>query len=129
MTLTGILKQVLLVMVSVMISHTHIALLQFVGYSIALAGLVYYSLGWDQIVTLSSSAWIYARGVYESVSTNPNAAQADGDAGRLPVAVRRGLIIGGATIVVLVLFGGFFFSGGLDAFATESAMDGLGTVS
>lgn len=50
MTLTGILKNILLVIVSVMIWNTHIAPLQVVGYTIALAGLMYYSLGYDQIL-------------------------------------------------------------------------------
>lgn len=48
MTLTGILKSILLVIISVIIWHTSIGSLQFLGYSIALGGLVYYSLGYDQ---------------------------------------------------------------------------------
>lgn len=50
MTLTGILKSILLVIVSIIIWHTEISPLQFLGYSIALAGLVYYSLGYDTLV-------------------------------------------------------------------------------
>jgi hypothetical protein len=52
MTLTGILKNILLVLVSVMIWSTQITMQQTVGYAIALLGLVYYSLGYDQLVNL-----------------------------------------------------------------------------
>ncbi|KAK5993571.1 putative sugar phosphate/phosphate translocator [Cladobotryum mycophilum] len=59
MTLTGIFKSILLVIASLFIWKTHITLLQALGYSVALAGLVYYSLGYDQTVALSHSflAW------------------------------------------------------------------------
>lgn len=59
MTLTGILKNILLVIVSVMIWSTQIAPLQVVGYALALAGLLYYSLGYDQLVQAyqTSAAW------------------------------------------------------------------------
>ncbi|KXX81727.1 hypothetical protein MMYC01_200689 [Madurella mycetomatis] len=126
MTLTGILKNILLVIISVMIWHTAISWLQFIGYSIALAGLLYYSLGWDQIVAVSSAAWVYSRGIYESVSNNASVPGSGGsdDAGRLPAAVRRALLTGVAAVVLIVLVGGFFFGwlGGGD-------LDGLGTVS
>lgn len=49
MTLTGILKSILLVITSVLLWSTPVTLLQSVGYSTALAGLVYYSLGQDQL--------------------------------------------------------------------------------
>ena len=49
MTLTGILKNVILVFASVLIWTTPITLLQLFGYVVALGGLVWYSLGWDQI--------------------------------------------------------------------------------
>lgn len=47
MNLTGILKSLLLVVVSIIIWHTHITLLQGVGYGIALAGMFYYALPKD----------------------------------------------------------------------------------
>ncbi len=49
MTLTGILKSILLVVTSVLLWRTPITILQSLGYSIALAGLVHYSLGQDQL--------------------------------------------------------------------------------
>ncbi|KAL7790869.1 triose-phosphate transporter family domain-containing protein [Trichoderma ceciliae] len=60
MTLTGIFKSILLVVVSVLIWSTQISLLQTVGYAIALAGLTYYSLGYDQLASLGTAAltWI-----------------------------------------------------------------------
>ncbi|RGP79965.1 triose phosphate 3-phosphoglycerate phosphate translocator [Fusarium longipes] len=50
MTLSGILKSILLVAASVVIWSTHISLLQTLGYSIALMGLVLYSVGYEQLL-------------------------------------------------------------------------------
>lgn len=60
MTLTGIFKSILLVVVSVLIWSTQITLLQTVGYTIALAGLTYYSLGYDQLASIGTAtlAWL-----------------------------------------------------------------------
>lgn len=44
MNLTGILKSIILVAVSAVIWVTPVTLLQLIGYSIALAGMFYYSL-------------------------------------------------------------------------------------
>jgi drug/metabolite transporter (DMT)-like permease len=49
MTLTGILKNILLVIISIMIWNTHISWMQTLGYAVALAGLVFYSLGREQL--------------------------------------------------------------------------------
>jgi drug/metabolite transporter (DMT)-like permease len=116
MTLTGILKNILLVIISVMIWHTNISWLQFLGYAIALGGLVYYSVGWDQITALSQTVWVYAKGGYESVRGSPGSAE---EQGRLPSAVRRALIMGAAALTVLVLAGGFYsYSGGVSEVGT-----------
>lgn len=45
LTLSGVLKDILLVAASIAIWGTHVSGLQFFGYSIALGGLVYYKLG------------------------------------------------------------------------------------
>ena len=45
MTLCGVLKDILLVAASVMIWATPISLLQYLGYGLALCGLIYYKLG------------------------------------------------------------------------------------
>ncbi|KAJ4306504.1 hypothetical protein N0V88_001307 [Collariella sp. IMI 366227] len=112
MTLTGILKNILLVIISVLIWHTTISWLQFLGYAIALSGLVYYSIGWDQIVALSQAVYVYAKGGYESISGTPSTGGDDQQQGRLPAAVRRALIMGVAAIVVLALAGGVLYGYG-----------------
>ncbi|KAG5998085.1 hypothetical protein E4U43_002499 [Claviceps pusilla] len=62
MTLTGIFKNILLILVSILIWSTKITFMQTIGYAIALAGLTYYSLGPDQIVRLTrtSAAWVHS---------------------------------------------------------------------
>src|SRR6266516_1018317 len=49
LTLSGVLKDILLVIASVLIWGTTVTYLQMFGYSIALGGLVYYKLGADQV--------------------------------------------------------------------------------
>ncbi|GJD01923.1 triose-phosphate transporter [Colletotrichum higginsianum] len=49
LTLCGVLKDVMLVVASMMIWGTQVSGLQFFGYSIALGGMVYYKLGYEQI--------------------------------------------------------------------------------
>lgn len=45
MTLCGVLKDILLVVTSIMLWGTPVTPLQFFGYSIALVGMIYYKLG------------------------------------------------------------------------------------
>ncbi|KAK4240240.1 triose-phosphate transporter family-domain-containing protein [Achaetomium macrosporum] len=49
LTLCGVLKDVLLVVASMIIWGTQVTALQFFGYSIALGGMIYYKLGYDAI--------------------------------------------------------------------------------
>ncbi|KAK0389762.1 hypothetical protein NLU13_3335 [Sarocladium strictum] len=49
LTLCGVLKDILLVAASMMIWGTQVTALQFFGYSIALGGMVYYKLGYEQL--------------------------------------------------------------------------------
>ncbi|KAH8888687.1 triose-phosphate transporter [Thozetella sp. PMI_491] len=102
MTLTGILKNILLVIASVMIWNTSITFLQFFGYTIALLGLVYYSIGWDQIVTTSTGVWAYLKALWSSPSL---------DEGRLSPAVRRGLIMGLTLFIVGMVTIGLVYGG------------------
>ena len=51
MTLCGVLKDILLVCASIAIWGTPVTLLQFFGYSLALAGMIYFKLGADNIKT------------------------------------------------------------------------------
>ena len=102
MTLTGILKNILLVIVSVIIWNTSISFLQFVGYGIALAGLVYYSLGWEQIVNVTTAFLTWLRAVWDSPG---------GETTRLPSAVRRGLFTAVGAIFFITLVWGFMYGG------------------
>ena len=112
MTLTGILKNILLVIISVLIWRTTISPLQVLGYAIALAGLLYYSLGWDQLVLLSQAAWAFAKGGAGGDDQHHHHHGSGAGGGGLPSAVRRTLVMGVAAVVVLFLVGGFFWSGG-----------------
>ena len=109
MTLCGILKNILLVIASVMIWHTSISSLQFIGYGIALGGLVYYSVGWDQMVGVTLGIWSYARNMWDSKA----------EESRLPPALRRALFMTLAMIIVVVLVAGVLYGSGagLDAAA------------
>ncbi|KOS22216.1 putative sugar phosphate/phosphate translocator [Escovopsis weberi] len=49
LTLCGVLKDIMLVIASMMIWGTQVTALQFFGYSIALGGMVYYKLGYEQL--------------------------------------------------------------------------------
>lgn len=49
LTLCGVLKDILLVIASIIIWGTQVTALQFFGYSIALAGMIYYKLGYEAI--------------------------------------------------------------------------------
>ncbi|AEO56352.1 hypothetical protein MYCTH_2090403 [Thermothelomyces thermophilus ATCC 42464] len=111
MTLTGILKNILLVILSVMIWRTTISWLQFFGYTIALAGLLYYSLGGEQIASLCQAAWAFAKGGAD-----------DQQGGGLPPAVRRALILAFGALVVMFLVGAFFDGGDV-----MRRLGGLGT--
>jgi hypothetical protein len=56
MRLCGILKDILIVISSLILWNTPLTVVQVLGYSIALLGLVYYMLGYDRIVGFSSRA-------------------------------------------------------------------------
>ncbi|KAK0635424.1 triose-phosphate transporter family-domain-containing protein [Bombardia bombarda] len=113
MTLTGILKNILLVIASIMIWHTSITAMQFFGYTIALAGLVYYSVGWDQIQAVSGPVALYLRNLWESVPTSSDESTGTGTGmARLPSAVRRALLTSLVMLVVVFLVGGLMYGGG-----------------
>jgi hypothetical protein len=56
LTMAGILKDILLVFASMFIFHDPVTGQQFFGYSLALAGLVWYKLGADQIRSLATNS-------------------------------------------------------------------------
>ena len=56
LTLCGVLKDILLVAASMLIWGTKVGPLQAFGYSIALAGIIYYKLGYNTVRNLLSDA-------------------------------------------------------------------------
>ncbi|KAK7430340.1 hypothetical protein QQZ08_003088 [Neonectria magnoliae] len=94
MALTGILKSILLVATSVLIWNTHISLLQTLGYSLALVGLVLYSVGYEQIL----------RGFREAINWLSNVWNSDRpEEGKVSVKVRRAFVIGIVGFIALVI--------------------------
>ncbi|KAF3384712.1 putative sugar phosphate/phosphate translocator [Penicillium rolfsii] len=90
LTMAGILKDILLVCASMMIFRDPVTPQQFFGYSIALAGLVYYKLGAEKLQALSTDVRLQ---VGEYRRANP--------------AKAKGIVAGvAATIVLLVLYTG-----------------------
>ncbi|KAL2880921.1 hypothetical protein SGCOL_003571 [Colletotrichum sp. CLE4] len=102
MTLTGILKNILLIVVSVLIWHTSITALQFVGYAVALFGLVIYSTGWDQLKASGAGAVAWSRNVWNSHAL---------DEGRLSPLLRRAIFFGLLTLITLMVVMGFAYKG------------------
>ncbi|KAG2168020.1 hypothetical protein VTO58DRAFT_104053 [Aureobasidium pullulans] len=90
LTLCGVLKDILLVMASMLIFRDPVAPLQFFGYSIALGGLVYYKLGADALKE-------YAGG----------AGRAWADYGVRHPALRKLIVFGGVLFVLFLLLGSF----------------------
>jgi hypothetical protein len=59
-TLTGIFKNILLIVCSVLLWGTPITTLQVIGYSVGLAGLTYYSFGYEKLAAgcAATASWI-----------------------------------------------------------------------
>lgn len=96
MTLSGVLKDILLVMASILIFGDPVSPLQAFGYSIALMGLVYYKLGSDKLKEYAGQgqrAWA--------------------DYGVRHPALRKLLVFGIVLFTIFVLLGGISFSGAL----------------
>ncbi|KAL1990915.1 hypothetical protein VTN49DRAFT_5918 [Thermomyces lanuginosus] len=88
MTLCGVLKDILLVVASMVIWHTPVTLLQFFGYSIALIGMIYYKLGADKIREYANQA---NRSWAEYGATRPGQ--------------RRAVVLGAIILAIFLLFG------------------------
>ncbi len=89
MTLCGVLKDVMLVVASMLIWGTPVSGLQAFGYAIALGGMVYYKLGLDALKGYAGEA---GRQWAEFGATRP--------------ALRKVVVIGAVVLFVFVLFGG-----------------------
>lgn len=70
MTLTGIFKNVFLILVSILIWSTKITFMQTIGYSVALAGLTYFSLGYDELGRLFQTTTVWAANMWGSASAH-----------------------------------------------------------
>lgn len=90
LTLCGVLKDILLVVASMLIFRDPVSPLQFFGYSIALAGLVYYKLGADQLKDYASGA---GRAWAEYGVRHP--------------ALRKLIVFGAVLLVLFLLLGSF----------------------
>lgn len=55
MTLTGILKSILLVVTGILVWGTHMGILQQFGYTVAIVGLFFYSVPWETIREYSTT--------------------------------------------------------------------------
>lgn len=94
MTLSGVLKDILLVGASILIFRDPVSPLQAFGYTIALFGLVYYKLGADQLkgyLGQGQRAWA--------------------DYGVRHPALRRVIVFALVIVTVFVLLGGISASG------------------
>lgn len=103
MTLTGILKNIILVIASVLIWTTHITALQVFGYAIALGGLVYYSVGWNVVIEKASefSTWLGS-------VTGTSGAYTLLDESRLSPTARKSVIIALCALVTTMLLLGYY---------------------
>ncbi|KAI5363585.1 putative sugar phosphate transporter domain-containing protein [Septoria linicola] len=94
MTLSGVLKDILLVVASIMIFQDPVSGIQAFGYSIALGGLVYYKLGADKLKEHMGGAQ-----------------RAWADYGAKHPALRKLIVFGLALITIFILLGGISSSG------------------
>ncbi|USW55917.1 Putative sugar phosphate transporter domain-containing protein [Septoria linicola] len=94
MTLSGVLKDILLVVASIMIFRDPVSGIQAFGYSIALGGLVYYKLGADKLKEHMGGAQ-----------------RAWADYGAKHPALRKLIVFGLALITIFILLGGISSSG------------------
>jgi hypothetical protein len=95
MTLCGVLKNILLVVASVLIWGTIITGLQVFGYGIATAGLIYYGVGYEGVMTYYTVTQNYARKLWEGepdISTAPRS-----------MLLKKALLMSLYTIIVLLL--------------------------
>ncbi|UZP42107.1 hypothetical protein NXS19_009923 [Fusarium pseudograminearum] len=99
MTLSGILKSILLVAASVVIWSTHISLLQTLGYSIALMGLVLYSVGYEQLLDAWDGLVAWGTGVNRE--------------GEMSSALRKAIMVGCLGFITVVIAGALWHYHGL----------------
>lgn len=97
MTLCGVLKNILLVIASVLIWGTIITWLQIFGYGIATAGLIYYSVGYEGVITYFAVTQSFAQKLWEG----------DADTSTVPrsTLLRKTLLVAMYIIILSLLLG------------------------
>ena len=109
LTLSGVLKDILLVFASMMLFGDPVTLLQAFGYTIALGGLIYYKLGADKLkeyISQGGMAWA------EFGATRP--------------AARKLLVFAALLISMFLLLGGL--APRLAPESTDKIYSGIGTM-
>ncbi|KAI0970696.1 triose-phosphate transporter family-domain-containing protein [Xylaria arbuscula] len=86
LTMAGVLKDILLVIASLLIFHDPVTLQQYFGYSIALGGLTYYKLGPEKLTQMTTDARLTINEVRRSN----------------PAGFKLGVICGGLFLVVFL---------------------------
>jgi hypothetical protein len=95
MTLCGVLKNILLVIASVLIWGTIITWLQVFGYGIATMGLIYYGVGYDGVLTYFAVAKSYTSKLWEGDFDTSTAQRSS--------VWRKALVVSMYTLIVVLL--------------------------
>lgn len=107
MTLCGVLKNILLVLASVLLWGTVIMPLQVFGYTIALIGLIYYGVGYEGILTCYAYTSKFAKQIWEGESSEKKFESASTGRERGGRIVRKVVIVGIFMLCAVGLVAGF----------------------
>ncbi|EWZ93363.1 hypothetical protein FOWG_06144 [Fusarium oxysporum f. sp. lycopersici MN25] len=102
MTLSGILKSILLVAASVVLWGTHISLTQTLGYAVALMGLVLYSTGYEQLLNMWEEAVAWGTGTLNRE-------------GEMSPTLRKAIMIGCLGFITVIIAGALWHYHGLSS--------------
>jgi hypothetical protein len=100
MTLCGVGKNIILVVASVLIWGTIITGLQVFGYTIALAGLVYYGVGYEGIQTYYSTTQQFAWKLWEGEK------EKEGANTQRSTMLRKAIIVSVFALIMVLLMAG-----------------------
>jgi hypothetical protein len=118
MTLCGVLKNILLVLASVLLWGTVIMRIQALGYTIAVAGLIYYSVGYDGILAFYASTSKFGKQIWEGEAPEKKFETASTTRKRGGIA-RKVIIIGVFTLCVVGLIAGMMVRSGQAQYGEE----------
>ena len=118
MTLCGVLKNILLVLASVLLWGTVIMRIQALGYTIAVVGLIYYSVGYDGILVFYASISKFGKQIWEGEAPEKKFETATTTRGRGGVA-RKVMIMGVFTLCVVGLIAGMMVRSGQAQYGEE----------